>query len=729
MSGRGLGCVAHLIGADGYRHPQITADVKRHGIALSAQRRMEGASMNYSRKYSSHRFLWCLIAIVAFTPMAKSLELYFIGNSLTALWDVPAMVDSLGAHANPPIAINTMGDLIGNSEIATHFTPECFAAIRNGGYDFVVLQAYQQVYLDPQAFYSAARRMNDSIIASGARTVFYMPWALLHVDPNRTGFDSVAARYDSIGAELGAMVSPAGRAWQTLPFAFCREQLYIPNDQVHATPPGAYLAACVIFATITGRSPEGNSYNPIRTPFVSGQYSCDSSGPALQRLAWETANGYNVLDKTPPSAPTGLAAQALSPTSVRLTWTQGVDAESKILRTHVYRDGQLIADVAGQGTAYIDNGVTEATQYSYQVSCVNVVARESARCAPTSVTTPVDTIKPAIAGVYAHVSVVVGFSEPVEKASAENSANYTIDKGIVVSGAALQPDLRTVVLTVPALTAGATYTLTVNNIRDRAKVPNTLAPGTNAAFRFAGFSPGLRYEYFEGSVGSVAGIARLDLHDSGTVDSINLTKRGRDNDFAFRFTGWISAPAGGQYTFYLTSDDGSRLYAGNNPIVDNDGSHAMLEKNGQIQLNAGMNPITVLYYQGNGGFGLEARWSGPGIAKQIIPASAFFHVPGEPTIASVQSAVRPSAHATVLRVHTNRSGSSLVISVAADVPSPDTRLNIRIYDFRGRLVQTFDVTAEDAGAIVSTGLRTPGGYFCRVRAGVGAEATARACIR
>jgi hypothetical protein len=54
----------------------------------------------------------------------------------------------------------------------------------------------------------------------------------------------------------------------------------------------------------------------------------------------------------------------------------------------------------------------------------------------------------------------------VSAATATNTANYTIDKGITVSAASLGGDGRTVTLTTSALTPDTTYTLTVSNILD-----------------------------------------------------------------------------------------------------------------------------------------------------------------------------------------------------------------------------------------------------------------------
>ncbi len=68
--------------------------------------------------------------------------------------------------------------------------------------------------------------------------------------------------------------------------------------------------------------------------------------------------------------------------------------------------------------------------------------------------------------------------------------------------------------------------------------------------------------------------------------------------FAIDYTGrfWIEAP--GEYLFFLTSDDGSRLYIDGKKVVDNDGTHPPEEKDGKIKLKQGVHDIRVEYFQG-----------------------------------------------------------------------------------------------------------------------------------
>ncbi|WP_254448835.1 NPCBM/NEW2 domain-containing protein [Spirosoma rhododendri] len=104
--------------------------------------------------------------------------------------------------------------------------------------------------------------------------------------------------------------------------------------------------------------------------------------------------------------------------------------------------------------------------------------------------------------------------------------------------------------------------------------------------------------------------------------------RGRDQNYGLRFTGYINVPTDGTYTFYTTSDDGTKLYIGSTEVVSNDGVHGDQEQSGSIGLKAGKHAFTVVYFQGVGGQSLSASYSGPNLGKQAIPASAFYRVPG-----------------------------------------------------------------------------------------------------
>jgi hypothetical protein len=105
----------------------------------------------------------------------------------------------------------------------------------------------------------------------------------------------------------------------------------------------------------------------------------------------------------------------------------------------------------------------------------------------------------------------------------------------------------------------------------------------------------------------------------GPVNNFDIGIRDQDDRFGFRFTGLITVPADGDYTFYTSSDDGSMLDIAGTRVVENYGWHGMQWMEGTITLTAGAHPIMVAMFEDGGGEGLEVEYAGPGIDRQPIP--------------------------------------------------------------------------------------------------------------
>lgn len=140
--------------------------------------------------------------------------------------------------------------------------------------------------------------------------------------------------------------------------------------------------------------------------------------------------------------------------------------------------------------------------------------------------------------------------------------------------------------------------------------------------------PGLKFDYYLPSVGNVAleTLEKLTPKASGiaptvTFDLPEITER---DAFAMRFTGTVSITEPGRYTFYLNSDDGSRLYLDGKELINNDGLHGPVEKSESVELSSGGHQIVVTYFDNGGGDALSLAWRGPGNRrKQAIPTERF----------------------------------------------------------------------------------------------------------
>jgi len=158
------------------------------------------------------------------------------------------------------------------------------------------------------------------------------------------------------------------------------------------------------------------------------------------------------------------------------------------------------------------------------------------------------------------------------------------------------------------------------------------APGLTDPNRPLATVPGVKWEYFEGPIGSTA-----DLDDgrkpvaTGESDDLSVEMKRRGNDFAVRFVGTLEVPADGEYSFWLNSDDGSALELDGKKIVNNDGVHPPREVRGKVPLTKGPHMFDLRFFQGGGGYEFAVRWAGPGFERQAIPASALKHY-GQPML-------------------------------------------------------------------------------------------------
>lgn len=94
--------------------------------------------------------------------------------------------------------------------------------------------------------------------------------------------------------------------------------------------------------------------------------------------------------------------------------------------------------------------------------------------------------------------------------------------------------------------------------------------------------------------------------------------------FAARYTGAIEAPVDGSYTFGIGSDDGSRLFIDEKLLIDNDGLHGYLAKDGAVDLTAGRHAIRIDFFENEGVAILRLGWVQPGHGWEAVPQTALF---------------------------------------------------------------------------------------------------------
>lgn len=130
------------------------------------------------------------------------------------------------------------------------------------------------------------------------------------------------------------------------------------------------------------------------------------------------------------------------------------------------------------------------------------------------------------------------------------------------------------------------------------------------------------------------GLTQLCTLKSGTtpnVDKLMPTVQyttpeefGATDDFISHVIANLNVPTPGDYTFRLTSDDGSKLHLDGALVIDHDGLHGATAKETTQTLAAGSHPLFIEFFEAGYGQELKLEWRTPNSSSfQVIPSSAL----------------------------------------------------------------------------------------------------------
>lgn len=207
------------------------------------------------------------------------LRILFIGNSFTQRNDLPGLLTQLAAAADLPQTVITERVVANGASLRQHWNAgTALQLIQQGGWDAVVLQEQSTLPIkNRKRYHENVRLFHEAIQASGSRTLLYHTWARRHAPETQDDLDAAVAE---VAAELEAQVVPVGLAWRRLREIGTGPELY-DKDGSHPSPAGTYLAACVFYAVLFGRSPEG-------LPTSSSLPLSPAEAALLQHTAWAT---------------------------------------------------------------------------------------------------------------------------------------------------------------------------------------------------------------------------------------------------------------------------------------------------------------------------------------------------------------------------------------------------------------------------------------------------------
>lgn len=365
----------------------------------------------------------------------------------------------------------------------------------------------------------------------------------------------------------------------------------------------------------------------------------DAACPSTPSLPFTVinANGPNK-----PEAVRSLIVNKISQTSLKLNWVINPGASNPPTNFEIYQATQ-------RGGPYQFAGITDATvktftkvnltpgtRYYYVVRAVNNTAgsdlsAEVSETTESDVTPPTAPYNLTVTGTT-RTSIALQWEEAADDAGI---AAYDI----YINGVKTYTAFATSYI-VSNLTYNNLYTITVK-ARD---VAGNQSPFSNQVSART-VSKGLTYKYYTGVWGNLPDFTNTLIQASGFVNNVDLSKKLQETQFGFLWEGYITIPVSGNYTFQLSSADGSKLYFNNQygyatpATIDNGGTHDVVTKNSSTTyVTAGVYPIAITYFQATKPPVMNLLWKNPQTSNNFvkIPDSAF--VESSPAPAGLPSA-------------------------------------------------------------------------------------------
>lgn len=229
-------------------------------------------------------------------PVDSPSRILFVGNSYIYYNDsLHNHVRRLAVAADPALgkALQYKSATIGGAPLAHHDVKGLLVPGRLGieePFDVVILQGNSGAALSERqraSFREKVVEFNAVITKTGAKTALYMTHA--YVKPNKDAGPDMIRKvedlYVSTGNEVGVYVLPVGLAFEEAYRQRPDIQLHKSYDGSHPDLIGTYLAACVVYASLYGKSPVGNSYD------YYGKVDKETAA-FLQRVADETVRKF-----------------------------------------------------------------------------------------------------------------------------------------------------------------------------------------------------------------------------------------------------------------------------------------------------------------------------------------------------------------------------------------------------------------------------------------------------
>lgn len=343
---------------------------------------------------------------------------------------------------------------------------------------------------------------------------------------------------------------------------------------------------------------------------------------------------FKVVDESggpKPDAVKGLTATAVSAAAIRLDWNQNPNASVNETGFEIYKSKAksgpytLVHITGPDVVTWTDNNIENNSVYYYFVRAVNDNGA-AANSNIAQVITLDDEIPPSAPSNLRYRGATQNSVELAWDAATDNGF---IDRYDVYANGVKMYSTTNTKISVFGLNPNTYYTFYVKAVDKggNESIPSNQVTGYT-------HQQGLNYAYYEGNWDNLPNFNSISPKKTGVISDVSNGSEFRNvaDYYAVKWEGYIYIPETGNWTFYTTSDDGSKLYVGLNnysfsatALVNNDGLHGSQERSGSINLTRGYHKIIITFFEKTGSDIMEVRWqnTAAGVSKEIIPSGFF----------------------------------------------------------------------------------------------------------
>ena len=183
-------------------------------------------------------------------------KVLMIGNSFTFYWNLPQVIETMFDSSNIKIKVDQKS--IGGSKLKDHWNYNKDKSYNIEDYEFVILNdhsTYPLNHIDTCSKYISL--FSNYVRKYNGKTLIYGTWEYPYLKNISSQKPSKTMQIlDSLSRINDVTYVPVGNAFDYIEKNHPYINLYM-DDNKHPSPNATYLAACVFYSMISGKSPVG----------------------------------------------------------------------------------------------------------------------------------------------------------------------------------------------------------------------------------------------------------------------------------------------------------------------------------------------------------------------------------------------------------------------------------------------------------------------------------------